>query len=431
MSGKIINVGLLFLFLTSCERSDFEKMTRSFVDQSDRVDKSVKGRFDDTPFKWDVIHSSNSRTSDVFVGSYSLSTSFSQYSEDNSFKNKSINGLSSSILVLNPIGMYVGAAYPSSSLDKATFDKEIVLNKNTVRLIYDFSNPFLDTVENIRLFEFKESFKRALGSSEFIQHEHAGRENIDYFVAEYRSTSDIEKSFEGNPSLGKVFSSMVEKSSKKTNVNGRLIARIIVSNFNVVLDSTNSSGFFLDAKYNAKEGWDEDVKPVYINSITYGKVAFLAIESEYPFSDVKNAFEVSVNYKPDDSNIQLVQKAQEVFSQSSITILAVNDDTGDINFSNDIETINKFMSLNSNSFSYGVPIYYSGRYVFDNSIFVPTIGNSSNDRRPNNEDGGVVKGPRFVELGPNRREPRSSRSSVERGEDNTKDRRELYKRGGR
>ena len=53
-----------------------------------------------------------------------------------------------------------------------------------------------------------------------------------------------------------------------------------------------ANGFFKD---KSKDSSSEN--PVYVRSISYGKIALLAIESEYSFEEVKKAVEAGIKWK--------------------------------------------------------------------------------------------------------------------------------------
>lgn len=385
MKKMFLFVAILANMFISCDKNEPEKPVEK---PNPQTESPVAGRFDNAPFQWDVVYAPNHPVDDIFIGSHNL---FSPYGIPSQVKNKDIRNAVDSYrgadtFILNPVGIYVGATYPAAALNNSTFDQDITKPKNQTKLVYDFADPFLDKVDNIDLFEYKYSLKKAVNSEEFKKQQQASKEQLEYYFTEFTSYSDIEKSFEGDVKLGKIFSAKVNYNSKKTNVKGRLMAKLISKNFSVVMATPPANtGFFQDATYNAATGWGERNPPVYVKSITYGKVAFVAIESEYSYSEVKKALEAGISYKFVSANINMDQKTKEIFSKSTITILAINDDMKDIAFSNSIEALNKTISLNYSPVSYGVPIYYQGRYVTDNRLFTPAYQREGSGR---NNDGG-------------------------------------------
>lgn len=377
----MIAVFFTALVFASCEK-DTIKVQDIHTKEIANSD-SIKGRFDDTPFVWDIVYGSTHSNSDIFIGSYNISIKNSTISNTQ----KKVVGATTKnysdadTFIINPVGIYVGAAFPAKALNNFSFDQDYTFPKNQVKLVYNYSDPFLDKVDDIDVFEYTKSFKKAINSTEFKKHTQApSREQLEYYFTEFNTYSDIEKSFGSDVQLGKIFSAKVSKNSKKTRSSGRLMAKIISKNFTVIMATPKHNIGFFQAQADNSIGIDgrngrngrksPDILPVYIKSITYGKVAFIAIESEYSYNEVKQALQNIITYNLIDTRIEMDKRTKEILSKSTISILAIYDNAK-AQLSNDIETLNEIMLLNYSSASYGVPIYYQGRYVYNNSAFNP------------------------------------------------------------
>lgn len=143
------------------------------------------------------------------------------------------------------------------------------------------------------------------------------RESMSFSCTEFYSYSDIEKAFATNSGLGSIFSAKVKSNSKKTNIKSRLLGQLISKNFSVTMDLP-SSGFFKDRNndYSSEN-------PVFIRSISYGKIALLAIESEYSFEEVKKALEAGIKFKIFSAGGNYTSKDVEILQKSTITIYVI------------------------------------------------------------------------------------------------------------
>ena len=76
-----------------------------------------------------------------------------------------------------------------------------------------------------------------------------------------------------------------------------------------------ANGFFKD---KSKDSSSEN--PVYVRSISYGKIALLAIESEYSFEEVKKAVEAGIKWKIFNAGGSFSAKDTEILQKTTITL---------------------------------------------------------------------------------------------------------------
>lgn len=208
---------------------------------------------------------------------------------------------------------------------------------------------------------------------------------MDFQCTEYFSYTDIEKAFSSNAGLAKIFSAKVQSNSRKTNIKSRLLGQLISRNFTVTME-VPANGFFKD---KSKDTSAEN--PVYVRSISYGKIALLAIESEYSFEEVKKAVEAGVKWKFFSAGGNFSSKDTEILQKSTITLYLISDDTsGEANqFFNSLDDIKNAFKINYSESNFGLPIFCKGYYTKDNSLF--TITTSSSSRNPSVRPGGGIR----------------------------------------
>lgn len=422
MNSKIFIYSSILLFgiglFSSCSQDDNDLSISSDLNiPSDVSTRSIshptEGRFDDAPFQWDYFFSTDSlrdRSDELIVypvkvqDSDTIPTALTRSSLNNNRRSIWDRGYSRSstrpgynpdtsttnILISDPSIVYVGAAFSESEFGK-DFSKEILYPRNPIDISTSFPDPYLGEItKETGSFGYKKFMKEVVRSAEyktFLQK--GGRESLDFQCTEYFSYSDIEKAFSSNAGLAKIFSAKVQTNSKKTNITSRLLGQLVSRNFTVTMD-VPANGFFKD---KSKDTSSEN--PVYVRSISYGKIALLSIESEYSFEEVKKAVEAGVKWKIFSAGGSYSSKDTEILQKSTITLYLISDDTnGNVNqFFNSLDDIKNAFQINYTDANYGLPIFCKGYYTKDNSIFTLTTGRSPS-RDSGNRDSGRPTTPR-------------------------------------
>ena len=414
---SIINLKLsrltLVLFLglpyfTSCSNDDLTTLVSEEENLPVSRSTSEKGRFDSEPFQWDYFISTNpeKKSSDEFVVyPVKIQEDATPLTRSNTNRRRGETGSSSrrpgetgsssrrpggtrpsytdstttsNILISDPNIIYVGAAFPESEFGK-NFSKELLYPRNPIDISTSFPDSYIGEItKETGSLGYKKFLKEVLKSSEyknFIQN--GGRESLDFQCTEFFSYSDISKAFSSNAGLANIFSAKVQSNSHKTNIKSRLLGQLISKNFTVTME-VPANGFFKD---KSKDSSSEN--PVYVRSISYGKIALLAIESEYSFEEVKKAVEAGIKWKIFNAGGSFSAKDTEILQKSTITLYLISDDTkGEANqFFNSLDDIQRAFKINYSESNFGLPIFCKGFYTKDNSIFKITTSQSTRPRR--------------------------------------------------
>jgi|GEM_PF-1466501 len=427
MSSKnfIYSIALLLgiILFSSCSDDDNDLLMPSNQSTRSINQNSVTaGRFDNTPFQWDYFFSTDSlreRSDELIVypvklqdrnttssrtiesrsrrDSYSSRDGSSRRGERDSYPggNSSRDGYlprsdrgnystsprysTSNILISDPNIIYVGAAFPESEFGK-NFSKELLYPRNPIDISTSFPDSYIGEInKETGGIGYKKFLKEVLNSTEYKKFlKGGGRESLDFQCTEFFSYSDIEKAFSSNAGLAKIFSAKVQSNSKKTNIKSRLLGQLISRNFTVTME-VPANGFFKD---KAKDTSEEN--PVYVRSISYGKIALLTIESEYSFEEVKKAVEAGIKWKILNTGGNFSSKDTEILQRSTITLYLISDDTeGNANqFFNSLDDIKNAFKINYSESNFGLPIFCKGYYTKDNSVFTLTTSSNSGRTRP-------------------------------------------------
>lgn len=361
---------ILSMFL-SCSKDD------NPMDNNQQQD--IKGRFDNSPFVWDESNSTRP-ADDIYIGDMNVCL----VSDDGSLTRSvaSTGNSSDNLFIYIPVNIYAGAVYPKSSLPNKLGD-EIALERNPIDVVYNFNDPFIDSItKETGSSGYKKSFKAAMISKEYHKHLAAGKADLEYYFTQFKTSSDLEKALSGNVSLGRIFSDNTAKNSKKLNIQSRVFVKLVSVNFSVNMDAPAASkGFFKDSSYNNKLGFKEENLPVYIRSLTYGRVVYMAIESEYSYSEVGQALKAAIKYKFKGVSMDTDKQVIKIVSKSTVTLFAIADDTPSAFFVGGLSDLSSIFETNYSSIAYGYPIYLQGRYVYDNSTYHPTNPASDNRNR--------------------------------------------------
>jgi thiol-activated cytolysin len=406
--SSILLLGITLFF--SCSEDDNELSLPSELSTRSVSQTIPEGRFDNVPFQWDYSLSTDSlkenpeelivypvkvQNSDTIPttqtrawlnnrrssGQGSSRRGGDQGGSSTRPDNTSLS--TSDLLINNPSIVYVGAAFPESEFGK-TFSKEYIYPRNPIEISTSFSDPYMGEItKETGSFGYKKFMKEVLHSAEYKSFlQKGGRESLKFECSEYFSYSDIEKAFSSNAGLAKIFSAKVQTNSKKTNIKSRLIGQLVSRNFTVKMENP-VNGFFKD---KSKDTSLEN--PVYISSISYGKIALLSVESEYSFEEVKKAVEAGVKWKIFNAGGSFSSKDTEVLQKSTITLYLISDDTnGEANqYFSSLDDIKNAFQINYSEANFGLPIFCIGYYTKDNSLFTLTTG--GNSRRDSGRDSG-------------------------------------------
>lgn len=252
----------LMFNLVSCSDNDNDE---TIVDRA--------GRFDSTDFFWDYDNSLHS--SAIYLGS----------ARD----------------------IYVGAVYPKSSVESRLFDQESTQLRNSIDLIFGFDDPYTDRVEaTTGSILYANALKRAINSEEYDKQQSVSPA-ITVVATEYYNDKDIIKALTYDKSDSGLLLYQVNNKRDTKKMKGMLISRITKNNMEVMMDFPKG-GIFQDETLNSKTDY------LYVQSLQYGSVAYVCIESDVEYTLLREAYLAGLsslgsseqNKILDDANITIV-----------------------------------------------------------------------------------------------------------------------------
>lgn len=229
------------------------------------------------------------------------------------------------------------------------------------------------SLSNSRIF-----LRNALMAPDFL-----GTNIINYsdYMAAFSNYSEVKFAFGYNVNQSKLFSST--NSSFDYNSSGeyystKLMASYTVENFTYNM-SDPVAGELIDMSAIPPNVFN-GLSPVYINSVTYGRFGLLVLESNNFSSQMKSVFEKVVKKILKKSTESYTQEEKTLFADCRITIYLLGSTMGNnviqLLINPNPEGVSDFISQNVGTFTAsdpGVPIFYTAKYLKDNSKFKTTF----------------------------------------------------------
>lgn len=283
------------------------------------------------------------------------------------------NVFSRGILIGNASQVYPGAVFSQSALLEGKFVDESTLARNAYDIEFDiWRTPQKITVakgEGIAV--YRKGIEQTVNSDGYqhmLKEDKKGSGSED---SSFESYKELKKSFLGRSDIGKLVINAAYNNSKALKkVNGRMFYSLIERYFTVEMEMSEK-GVFEDAKNNLRETHKESEQPVVVRRITYGKVLFAIVESEYAREDVSWAFSEAYNYGFNDAKIRADRTISKIFDKTVITAYLLSGDSyTTVSTPITIGQFGKFYyGRRHEGDLYGTPIFADCNYVYNNSIF--------------------------------------------------------------
>lgn len=209
-----------------------------------------------------------------------------------------------------------------------------------------------------------QEFKKALNEEDFSGQQ---IEEFEYDLKQFSKYSEMKLAFGANVDICSILKIEGSYESNKIKHKTGLFARVCQKNFNGVIDYPDDGNIF---KNNSKLSIYPNA--AYINSITYGRMAIISIESDYSYSEVKSAFKIALNIKKVNGEISMDAHAKKLLQEADIRIWVRGGNGADV-----VKTIAGFdefanFIVNGGTFTKdvpGQPIFCTANRADNNSAF--------------------------------------------------------------
>lgn len=201
---------------------------------------------------------------------------------------------------------------------------------------------------------------------------------IDYTQKELFSSKQLEVAIGAEVNGAKVGELTGRVDFGKSEIKSRHLVKFIQKYFTVSVDIPDNPCSFFECLPTSIDAWRHS--PLYVESMTYGRIVMLLVESAKSSKELTLALDAAFNSIKVDGTIDIDIEYQNILNESTMQILIVGGDASDgLESVLDIDQLATFLrsggkydstSVNGslNHAALGVPISYKLRYMNDNSV---------------------------------------------------------------
>lgn len=193
--------------------------------------------------------------------------------------------------------------------------------------------------------------------------------SFEYDIKQFSKYEEAKLAFGANVNIGQIFKLNVNGSENSIKRKTGVFAKFIQKNFTIDMDLPYDGNVFLNP-LDQQNSLSQD--PVYISSITYGRLGIIAIETEESFDEILFALKAAFSSKIISGELNIDTHSKDILAKSQLKVLVWG---GKGNHAMRlVEGYNEFANfiINGGQFTKevpGVPIYYSASHASDNSVF--------------------------------------------------------------
>lgn len=265
--------------------------------------------------------------------------------------------------------IYVGAVYTAKSIEDLTYNW-ISKPVEPIFVSYTFPRYYFDEIQRPSVSAMYRSLNKAVESPQFT-----GKQSLafEYDMRQFFKYSELKLAFGANIDIAGLFK--LDASVNSTNIKSTsgLFARVVQKNFSIVMDYPYDGNIFLNNDDLESVAADS---PIYINSIIFGRMAVIAIESDYSFNELKAAVKASFSAGIVGGEINISAEHKKILQESTMRLFVSGGAGQDV--AKIVEGYNEFNNfiVNGGEFTKdvpGVPIFFTANYVADNSVYRTTF----------------------------------------------------------
>lgn len=265
--------------------------------------------------------------------------------------------------------IYVGAVYTAKSIEDLTYNW-ISKPVEPILVSYTFPRYYFDEIQRPSVSAMYRSLNKAVESPQFT-----GKQSLafEYDMRQFFKYSELKLAFGANIDIAGLFK--LDASVNYTNIKSTsgLFARVVQKNFSIVMDYPYDGNIFLNNEDLESVAADS---PIYINSIIFGRMAIIAIESDYSFNELKAAVKASFSAGIVGGEINISAEHKKILQESTMRLFVSGGAGQDV--AKIVEGYNEFNNfiVNGGEFTKdvpGVPIFFTANYAADNSVYRTTF----------------------------------------------------------
>lgn len=337
-------------FFASCDQND------EFANRSANVPTEAVGK---NEFKWDEVYRYNFKSEDdipVDLPEFQSATRAStiQIGEEQIYPSQNI--------VL------------SQFLQSGRWN-EVFCQKNPHHLIFNFYPiPYIEEIKNPRgHLTYSMALRNAMNSNDWkISSQSGTAGSAEASFVDVKTYEEFKRAFGANLSVGEYFSANMSYSKNSKKYKTVFIARFKATNFDVLT--------YVDNKItNESPVWSSQS---YVSSLTFGKVAYLVIYSNYSFDEVKMSINASFSAGLVSGGGNYSQQTLKILQSSESYAWISGNNVTETFYGNNSKFLDQLFSPIYNKKTIGVPIFFQLRKTSNNQVVDTVRDYSSWVERP-------------------------------------------------
>ncbi len=258
------------------------------------------------------------------------------------------------------------AIYPSQNIVLSQFLQtgrwnEVFCNKNPHSLIFNFYPvPYVETITNPQdHLTYSLALGRAMTSDAWdISSQSGTTGSAEASFKDVKTYSEFNLAFGANLSVGKFFSTNMSYSENSKKYKTVFIARFKASNFDIITHVN-------DKITNERLVYDSQS---YVSSLTFGKVAYLVIYSNYSYDEVKKSINAAFSYKLVEGGANYSKETLDILSSSESYAWVKGNNVTESFYGNTAAFLEQLFTPVFNKTTIGVPVFFQLRKAGNNEL---------------------------------------------------------------
>lgn len=262
---------------------------------------------------------------------------------------------------------HIGKIFPAKALQELTF-RDAPLSGNLaedITITFMFPSYYSKTIRpNVS------TFKRALDEA-LTQPRFSGEQfrSFEYDYRSFQKYDELKLAFGADVNVASIFKLNTNVNTTRIRARSGLMARVCQRYFDVVMDYSEDGNIF---RNNDDLSKFLSYDPVYISTVTYGRMAIIAIESEYSYEHLKAAFKATLSVGKLGATLSLDPEHKKIMDEATIRLFVWGGRGADA--PKLMEGASELFGFVSNggeftATSHGQLIYCTASYASDNGLF--------------------------------------------------------------
>jgi thiol-activated cytolysin len=193
-------------------------------------------------------------------------------------------------------------------------------------------------------------------------------EEFEYDFKRFSYYDELKLAFGANFNIASLLNISASCASKKITHKTGLFARVFQQNFTAVMDYPEDGNLFKN-----NNDLNNHLTDAYINSIIYGRLAIISMESDYSYDSVKTAFKAALAISKNSGGASLDAQYKKILDTADVHVYILGGDAKGVAHTfqsfEDFEDFIKDGGVFSKMIP-GVPIFITANHLNDNSAWV-------------------------------------------------------------